>query len=181
MGEEKSQSDKLTYYYFIDLSSTNTGIVLLKTSSYKRKVEISDLTDTDIVICSICTKKLKFSKDSTKQQRQIKKIKYIQNEFLTLFETYPPQALVVEGIFIRPQFFASSEMLIKLHGMLIAIADDHPISFIAPSVIKKFITGHGNANKEMVKSELNKYNFKFSSLDESDAFAIMVTYFGLLK
>jgi Holliday junction resolvasome RuvABC endonuclease subunit len=58
---------------------------------------------------------------------------------------------------------------------------DKPVDYMAPSSIKKFVTGSGKATKREVQADLSKYilNFediKFNNLDESDAAAVGVAY-----
>lgn len=57
-----------------------------------------------------------------------------------------------------------------------------PFVSIPPTVVKKVITGKGNAKKEVVRRILEEsYNFQFKNDDESDAMALLVAYKGKQK
>lgn len=111
-------------------------------------------------------------------EKQIDKfilIKEMLDDFTTSFS--PDFSLYIEGIFIKPAFLHSSEMLLKLHGFLILYFIKHKIHFVPPTIIKKAITGKGNSSKEDVRKKLEeKYHIVFQNNDQSDAFALMEYY-----
>lgn len=62
------------------------------------------------------------------------------------------------------------------HGMALRLAlSTHGVTVVevAPTVLKKFVTGNGNANKATMISTLSrKYDVAFSSDDEADAYGL---------
>lgn len=77
---------------------------------------------------------------------------------------------------IKKEFLASSETLMKVHGMVIEKFINYPIKYIPPANIKKNITGKGNASKELVRQNIcKKLNIQGINYDEADALALMLT------
>jgi crossover junction endodeoxyribonuclease RuvC len=71
----------------------------------------------------------------------------------------------------------------ELNGMFKKYITDNNKNFdvIAPSSVKKIITGDGRATKEMVRDKVRDFiidgdKIKFNNLDESDSLAIGVAY-----
>lgn len=152
----------MLFDYYVDLSSTNAGVVLVNGN--------------DVIVTSWNFSKFK-KKSKIKTEWQLEKLKYISWYIHSFVDKYPPKSLTMEGIFINRNFVASSETLMKLHGLLIEIFIDFPISYVAPASIKKNITGKGNSNKEDVKKTVCKLlNLELNvlNMDESDALALMI-------
>ena len=155
---------------YLDPSSTNTGVAILKEGTL------------DVVLDSINLSKLQKPLDIS--QVDYEKIKFgcIKNYLDKLQEIYEIDLVFMEGIFIQPKFLKSSEVLLKLHGFLIGYFIDKKQYYQPPSIIKKMIAGKGNANKEEVKRVLEEhYHYKFKNSDESDAFALLVSDKGFLE
>lgn len=75
-------------------------------------------------------------------------------------------------------------ILNRLAGGVIWVADRLGISFSTypPKIIKKFITGNGNANKQMVIDAINKkYKCELTNDNIADAIAIGLTYLNDAK
>lgn len=151
--------------YYLDLSSSNTGVVL-----------VNNKTDEPIIVTSWDFSKIKIDKNLEKSQKQTKKLQYI-GDFLRQFEEkYPPRNIYLEGIFVQSQFRNSSEVLLKLHGVLMGTFYNKNILYTPPAVIKKAITGKGNAKKEIVQDYIkNILNCPIRNSDEADALALMLT------
>lgn len=71
----------------------------------------------------------------------------------------------------------------ELNGLYKKFISDHkkPMDVIAPTSVKKIITGNGRASKEEVATSVLEYlespdSIKFNNLDESDSAAIGVSY-----
>lgn len=151
--------------YYLDLSSSNTGVVL-----------VSKNINEPIIITSWDFSKIKINKEIEKSQKQTKKLQYI-GKFLKEFEKkYPVENIYLEGIFVQPQFRNSSEVLLKLHGVLMGTFYNKTILYTPPSVIKKVVTGKGNAKKEIVQDNIKRIlNCSIRNSDEADALALMLT------
>ena len=150
-----------SWNYYLDPSTTNTGIVLESTTTKK------------LLIFSLDFSKIKIDKDIDKSNHFNAKLKQIYPIFQQLIQEFPPSSIYMEGIFIQPKFFTSSSVLLKFHGFLSTIFINYPIYYHPPKQIKKRITGNGNASKEEVKDKLEeKYQIQFKNNDQSDAFAI---------
>jgi len=154
---------KHKWTYFIDASTANTGITMLRDD--KKKVIITDLN------FSKCNK---YDKDLHKAEKHVEKLKQIKEMLDEFVKKYPPtETIYMEGIFVQRTFLNSSEVLLKFHGFLIMYFIEHEFKYLPPKTIKKEITGKGNATKEEVREVLEeKYQIKFKNYDESDSFAI---------
>lgn len=154
---------KHKWTYFIDASTANTGITMLR--SDKKKVVVTDLNFSD---CG------KYGKDMNKAEKHVKKLKKIKEKLDCFIKKYPPEETIyMEGIFIQKSFLNSSEVLLKFHGFLIMYFIDHEFIYMPPKTIKKEIAGNGNATKEKIREILEeKYKVKFKNCDESDSFAV---------
>ena len=164
--ETKSLKKPPSIQLFLDVSSTNTGVVILKENN-------------DVLLDNINLQQL--SKPSCMKREDYEKIKIgVIKEYLdTLKKSYKIDRVYMEGIFIQPKFLKSSQMLLKLHGFLMGYFLDTHQYFISPSSIKKKITGKGNAKKEDVKRVIEEYyGVHFDNEDISDAFAIMICELG---
>ena len=152
--------------YYIDASTTNMGIVLC-------------CEDTkEILITSLSFKKYR-NKDKQTALSHYHKLSCIHGILQAFTQDFPPSLhIVMEGIFIQPRFKNSSEILLKLHGMLMTIFMGRNFSFIPPASVKKAITGRGDVPKSKVRETLEeKYGTEFKNEDESDAFALLVSDF----
>lgn len=148
----------------MDVSSTNTGVAIL-------------LEDGRVLMDSINLKR--FQKPSCMSIVDYEKVKIgVIKEYLeNLKEEYMISLVCVEGIFVQPKFHQSSQILLKLHGFLMGYFLNIPFYSIPPSIIKKYITGNGNATKEEVRRILEeRYKHEFKNEDESDAMALLETF-----
>lgn len=151
--------------YYLDLSSSNTGVVL-----------VNNEADEPIIVTSWDFSKIKIDKELEKSQKQTRKLQYI-GKFLKDFEKkYPANNIYLEGIFVQPHFRNSSEVLLKLHGVLLGTFYNKTILYTPPAVIKKVVTGKGNAKKDIVQDNVKKIlNCPIRNSDEADALALMLT------
>lgn len=141
----------MKYFYGLDLSLTNSGISIFEQSGKYIKV-------TSI--------KIDVKKPRGYRLHQIfTKLNNLKNE-------YPPGIIYIENCFSR--FNKSTQALYEVRGITELVFCDVEIVFLAPTSVKKFITGNGKADKKEV---LDKIKFKypdivFKNLDESDSFAV---------
>lgn len=148
---------------YLDVSSTNTGVC------------IENPSQNTIKLSNINLKKL--SKPSQMPLVDFQKIKIglMKEELDSILKDYVVQAVYIEGIFIQPKFLNSSEFLLKIHGFLMGYFMDIPVYYFPPKVIKKFITGNGNASKEDVLRKLNEfYQIQLNDDNQADALALCV-------
>lgn len=93
-----------------------------------------------------------------------------------LLSVSPPKATVC---FLENYFIArATQTAIHIieHGMALRLAlSTHGVTVVevAPTVLKKFVAGNGNANKATMISTLSrKYDVTFASDDEADAYGL---------
>jgi crossover junction endodeoxyribonuclease RuvC len=105
----------------------------------------------------------------------------------SLIDEYSPNFIALETAFLKedPSAFLK---LSNVQGVVMALAGIKGIELkeVAPTLVKKTLTGTGRAGKEqvrnMVVNVLLNQGIKFSSYDESDSLAIAYTagvYFNL--
>lgn len=101
----------------------------------------------------------------------------IQRKIELLLDQYTPQAIALETVFLQSDLLAILKMS-YVRGIVMAIAGQKGIALqeVAPTAVKKALTGNGRAGKdsvrEMITHVLELKDQKFSSFDESDALAI---------
>ncbi len=95
----------------------------------------------------------------------------------SLLDQYLPDVVALEGIFVRDDPSAAFK-LGHVQGIVMSLAGMKGMKLqeVAPTLVKKTLTGTGRAGKEQVRSMvlhvLAHQGIKFSSYDESDALAI---------
>jgi Holliday junction resolvasome RuvABC endonuclease subunit len=147
---------KKTYLYALDLSLNSTGVCLFTNDGRFYKALTID----------------------THSEKETKlKLNIIGTKFLSLMEEYTPSIVVIEQGFSL--FNASTQALFKVHGLVNYLFAQYEQIYYPASTVKKIIAGKGNVTKEEVRDAIiKKYpKVKFSTLDESDAFAVGETYF----
>ncbi|MEG0737336.1 MAG: crossover junction endodeoxyribonuclease RuvC [Longicatena sp.] len=148
------------YNYYIDASTTRTGITLENT-------ETGEIIITHLDFPKITTK------NTTKVEKQFEKFKAIKNILDDFTKKFPYEEIIMEGIFINPAFLNSSEVVIKLHGFLMAYFISTTMTFYPPKSIRKTLLGKGNAKKEEVWEFIKEqYMIECANFDQSDSFAV---------
>ncbi len=95
----------------------------------------------------------------------------------SLLDQYLPNVVALEGIFVQNDPSATFK-LGYVQGIVMAMSGMKgiPLKEMAPTLVKKTLTGTGRAGKDQVRSMvlniLGNQGIKFSSYDESDALAI---------
>lgn len=111
------------------------------------------------------------------------KLTVIGEEILRYFETYSPEHVVREKGFSR--FAATTQALFKTVGVSDVVAYEFghkQIAEIAPTSVKKAVTGSGKASKDEVADavtrilRIDQADF-FATDDESDAAAVGIAYY----
>jgi Holliday junction resolvasome RuvABC endonuclease subunit len=146
----------LNYLWALDLSLSNTGIAIFTNDG--KCVET----------LSIETKPEK----STQERLGI-----IGDKVLKLAKKYDPFKIVIEQGFTR--FNTSTQQLYRVHGLINYLFRDYEQIYYPATKVKLLVGGKGNLKKEQLRDIIyKKYDtIQFHNLDESDAFAIGMTYF----
>lgn len=141
------------YIYGLDLSLSCSGVVIFEDSQ-------------PLYIGNIPTK----SKDSHGYR-----LKQIYDELIRLKEICPPKVICIERGFYR--FNKSSEAIWKVHGVVNLAFYDCGIIYYSPKEVKSAIL-NGKATKEELMDKIHETypNIKFRDDNESDAFAVALTY-----
>lgn len=153
---------KINYIHAYDLSMESTGFCIF------------DENMNPILIDSIPTKK---------SQSHGKRLKVIATKMAELKTNYPTKTIVIERGFSR--FNMATQVIYRVHGVCNLIFHDTEQIYYPPKTVKEAILG-GNATKKQVQEEIKKRypNVVFKNEDESDAFAVGLTYFikmGMLE
>ena len=152
----------MEYILSFDLSLSNTGVSIF----------LDDGQHIDSL--SIATN----SKDETRVR-----LHQIAEKFIQLKQKYNPKTIVLEQGFTR--FNTSTQQLYRVHGICNYIFWDCNQIYYPSTTIKKTICGKGNVKKNEVETVLkNKFDVSFDDFDQSDSFAIALTYFykeGILE
>jgi Holliday junction resolvasome RuvABC endonuclease subunit len=150
------------YIWALDLSLARTGVAIFTNDGN-----------------CIHTESIETKTDETTQSR----LGRIGESIIKLEKTYPPSDVIIEQGFIR--FNKSSQQVFRVHGLINYLLRQYNQIYYPATKVKMIVGGKGNIKKEALRDTiLMEYpNMKFGSLDESDAFAIGMTYFlenGLL-
>lgn len=101
----------------------------------------------------------------------------IQKKLTQLLDQYVPEVIALETVFLQADLLAILKIS-YVRGIAMSAAGERSIRVVevAPTSVKKSLTGNGRAGKErvreMVVQVLGLEKPKFSSFDESDALAI---------
>jgi len=146
------------YIWGLDLSLKNTGVTIFQDNK-------------PIFIGSTMTK--------DKQTHGVR-LKQIYDYLSELKDKYPPSVVCIERAFSR--FNTSTAVIYRVHGIVNLLFYDVEQVYYPPKTIKESIL-KGNATKKEVMEEVLKLypNVTFENDDQSDSFAIVVTYLNKSK
>lgn len=146
----------MKYIWALDISLSNTGLTIFTNDGQSVYIE------------SIGTN----SKEDTSVR-----LHKIGKRILELKDKYSPEKLIIERGFSR--FNTSTEQVYRAVGVVEYCLWDVDKIYYPATTVKKEITGKGNAKKFEVEAVIcAKYpDMRFNNLDESDSFAIGLTYF----
>lgn len=140
-----------------DLSLTATGVVVLEDGKIKDQLSI------------------KSSKTGKKPIDEIKRLQGIVKELMEVVDKHKPEVVGIEGIAFMSRNTTSLAQLAGLNYMVRneLVKRDIPFLIIAPTSLKKYITGAGNASKDIMMLETYK-RYHVSILDNNicDAYGL---------
>ena len=149
----------------LDLSLVNSGIVLLENGKIIKQ------------------KSIKSKPVGDKPIDELKRIQKIVSEIEDIVSEYNPTISVIEGMAYMVTKTSSLVQLGALNYFTRAMLADYNIPFIvvAPMTLKKFITGKGNADKEVLMMMVYR-DYKEQILDNNlvDGFALSLIGAALL-
>ena len=151
---------------------------------YVIAIDIS-LSSTGVAIFNLdgSIKKLITIETNSKDETQIR-LKKIADEMFNIKKKYKPKIVIMERGFYR--YNTSTEQVFRAHGIMNYVFWDIEQVYYHSTTIRKIVAGKGNLKKEQVRDYiLSKYNnVTFLNYDESDSFAVGLTWFinnGILK
>lgn len=114
---------------------------------------------------------------------RMERLDYIISELNKVFKLYSNKFVVIEHYAFGK--FSSAYSLAELGGVLRykLYKEDIPFIEIAPTTLKKYFTGRGDAKKEDIKAWIYKryqYEFMDKTNDEADAFVCACYGFSVL-
>lgn len=136
----------------------NTGVTIFDLNTFK-----------PVLITSISTSH--FKKSATHGQ----KLKYIEDELINISKDYHPKVICIERGFSR--FNTSTQVIYRVHGVVNKLFHDYEQIYYPPKTVKEAIC-RGDATKKYVKETILKVfpGIEFNNEDESDSFAVALTY-----
>lgn len=104
-----------------------------------------------------------------------KRLYIIAQEILKLKDTYKPSVIVIERGFSR--FNTSTQVVYRVHGLINYLFHDIEQIYYPPKTVKEAII-KGDASKKVVREMIERIypDVKFDNEDQSDAFAVGLTY-----
>jgi crossover junction endodeoxyribonuclease RuvC len=138
----------------IDLSLVETGIICLE--------------DGEITLSRLV-------KSKPSDEKEIERIQKIARQVTESILSYKPDLIVIEGLSYGSKNSTSLCQLAKLNFSveIFCYQMGHRYLMVPPTTLKKFITGKGNAKKEvMLMKILKKYDLEFDNNNLADAFAL---------
>ena len=139
----------------IDLSLVETGLCLLDGGDLVWKMLVKSQPDQSV--------------------KEIERIQKIARTVTGYIDTYKPDLIVIEGLSYGSKNTTSLCQLAKLNFSIEIYCHQmgHHYLIIAPTHLKKFVTGKGNAKKEvMLMKILKRYGLEFENNNLADAYAL---------
>lgn len=145
----------MEYLWAFDLSMDNTGITIFELDTFA-----------PVHIMSVKT---------NKKHSHGERLYHKANEIHKLRELYPAKVVVMERGFSR--FNTSTQVIYRVHGLINYLFHDVEQVYYPPKTIKEAIVS-GNASKKLVREKIEKVytDVEFEDEDQSDSFAVGLTY-----
>lgn len=146
----------------LDLSLTGTGVVVLNDGKLDAQTSI------------------KSSKTGKKHSDEIERLRTIVSDIMEYVDEHKPDVAVIEGIAFMAKNTTALAQLAGLNYMVRSALVDRDIPFliVAPTSLKKFVTGSGNAPKDTIMLEIYK-RWHVTLLDNNIADAYALAQVGL--
>lgn len=141
----------------IDLSLTGTGVVMIKNGKIVLEKLIKSKPSGDLPV------------------HELERIQRIVNEILNCTKSTTIDIAVIENLAFGVRNATSLTQLAGLNYFTRAMlhAQGIPFVLVAPTTLKKFITGNGAAKKDVILMEVfKKYNVAFVDDNLADAFSL---------
>ena len=140
----------------LDLSLSNTGVCIFDEN--ENPVEV-------------------FSVKTDSKLSHALRLKTIADAFLDIRSKHKIDKIIIEKGFSR--FNVSTQVVFMVHGIAQYIFCDYEQIYIAPSTVKKIVSGKGNSDKKVLAGFVKEVypSLVFKNEDESDAVAIGLAYF----
>jgi crossover junction endodeoxyribonuclease RuvC len=108
------------------------------------------------------------------------RLKTIHDELKRLFETWKPNLLVLEEVFVLKQFPKAAIQLGEVRGIVYLAAQEMgiPVIEIKPTEVKSALTGSGRAEKAQIQKTIRrilKIEAPINSSHAGDALALALT------
>jgi len=144
-----------------DLSLTGTGVSVLEDGKVKEQTSI------------------KSSPVGKKAKDEIVRLRTIVSSLMEIVDKYKPDVVVLEGIAFMSRNTTALAQLAGLNYMVRSALVERGIPFliVAPTTLKKYVTGSGNASKDVMMLETYK-RFGVSILDNNIADAYGLAQVG---
>ncbi len=146
----------------VDLSLTGTGVVVIENDKILRQKLIKSKPVGD--------------KPSAEIERMVKIIDEVMSVIdCPKVDNYPPHMVAIEGIAFMARNTTAMAQLCGLNYMLRVVLRIKELKFVvvAPSSLKKFITGHGNAQKDNIMlSVFQRYGETLTDNNIADAYGL---------
>lgn len=112
---------------------------------------------------------------TNKKHTHGKRLYIIGQELIKLKDKYSPSIIAIERGFSR--FNTSTQVIYRVHGLINYLFHDVDQVYYPPKKIKEAIV-RGDASKKLVREKIEKKypDVKFDDEDQSDSFAIALTY-----
>ena len=146
----------MKYIWGCDLSLSNTGIAIFDEQGNPVKV---------------------FSVKTTSKDNYGVRLKIIAKILQRYKKLYPPKEMIIENAFTR--FNKATQVLYRVRGLVEYLFWDIPQTCLAPTTMKKILTGSGKAEKSDVENSIRKLypDIEIENDDQSDALGLVTTYF----
>lgn len=147
----------------IDPSLTGTGIVVLQNGRVVEETLV------------------KSKNTGGRPKDEMLRLTAIVDSVREVVEKYQPELICIEGLAFMARNTSALVQLSGLNYLLRLSFGDTPYIVVTPSSLKKFISGKGNAQKDLMLLETYKrYGVSFESSDLADAFGLSQVGHALL-